>query len=321
MKVTGTAVFVWTLSALCGTALGIITLDYLRAPVRSDFPSPLAKPDTASRDTTKPPEMSKPAPEPPIKETPSPKVNKAPATEPAIKETPSPQIDKAPVPESATIDTPNPQKNKAVPDPPTVEKKEVPSRPQNETEKQGKRTKFRGIGLGMTRSEIEEALPQEFMLHDPGQSKQTRRPSPKEASATSRATIVPRRVIGSDPYRKAVYASRREGSVAFDSNQMANRLELRSSFLGIQKRMRWGEFREWLDEKYDITWTEEKELTRQPIGDGGFQSFGNGGYKETRRRLGTLESGERIEAIYEKYVNDAQGTVESFKVQITPRLR
>ena len=127
-----------------------------------------------------------------------------------------------------------------------------------------------------------------------------------------------RKNVRSDPHNKTIYAFRREGSVAFDSNQIANRLELRSSFFGIQKRMRWGEFREWLDEKYDITWNEEKEITRQPIGDGGFQLLGNGGYKETRRRLGTLESGERIEATYEKYVSDAQGTVESFKVQITP---
>ena len=113
MRITGTAVYVWTLSALCGAALGIIAFDYLRTPVRSDFPSPFAKPDTASRDTTKPPQMNKPAPEPPIKETPSPQVSKAPVPEPAIKETPGPQINKA-GPEPATIDTPGPQVSKAL---------------------------------------------------------------------------------------------------------------------------------------------------------------------------------------------------------------
>jgi hypothetical protein len=314
MRITGTAAFVWTLSALCGTALGIITFDYLRTPVLLDFPSPLAKPDTANRDTTKPPQMNKPAPEPPIKETPNPQIDKA-VPEPPIKETPIPQVSKDPVPEP---ETPPPQIDRAAPEPATVEKKEVPSLSQNQPDKQSKQARFRGISLGMTRSEIEEALPEEFMLHDPRQPKQDQGNSTGKSATTSRITIIVRKNVISDLHSKATYAFRREGSVAFDSNQIANALELRSSFLGIYKRMRWGEFREWLDENYDITWNEEKEITRQPIGVGGFQIFGNSGYKETRRRPGTFESGERIEAIYEKYVNDVQGRVESFKVQITP---
>jgi outer membrane biosynthesis protein TonB len=326
MRITGTAVYVWTLSALCGTALGIITFNYLRTSVRSDLPSALAKPDAASRDTTKPPQVNTPTLEIPIKETPSPQVSK-PAPETAAIDSPNPPATKTPAPEPAAIDRPNPQApapeptkidtpnpQAPTPEPATVEKKEVPSRSQNETDKRGKRASFRGINLGMTRSEIEGSLPEEFMLHDPRRTQQHQKTSPENSLTSPRVTIILRK----NPHSKATYAFRREGSVAFDSNQIANRLELRSSFLGITKRMRWSEFREWLDEKYDITWNEEKAITRQPIGDGGNPLFGNGGYKETRRRLGTLESGERIEAIYEKYVSDAQGTVESFKVQITP---
>ena len=309
MRISGIAVFVLTSSALCGATLGTVSFDYFPAPIRSYLTSRLANANPASNQPVSP-HPNKNAPEPAIKRTPTPQTNKN-APEPEIKSTGTPQISNA-TPEPEIKSNPTPQPSKAAPKSADIDKKEAPLHSQDDTKEQPKRAKFRGISLGMTQSEIAETLPREFTLQELRLSDKDQRNAPEGRLTTSRVAFIVRNGILRDSYTKQAYGSRRDGSISFDSNQRANRLELRPSFFDVQRDTGWGKFREFLEEKYNVTWKEELERTREPLG--------IGGYKETRRAWGKLETGERIESTHQRIISEPPGTLESFKVQITPPL-
>jgi hypothetical protein len=224
MRITGTAVFVLTLSAVIGATLGTISFDYFPASTRSYLTSRLGNTNVPSNQPV------------------SPHPNKN-ALEPEIKSTGTPQISNA-TPEPEIKSNPTPQPSKAAPKSADTDKKEAPLRSQDDAKEQPKRAKFRGISLGMTTSEIAEALPREFTLQELRLSDKDQRNAPEGRLTTSRVAFIIRNGILRDPYTKQAYGSRREGSIWFDANYRTNRLELRPSFFDVQRDMGWGKFRE-----------------------------------------------------------------------------